>query len=159
MFFSDPTAAFANLWSGLRPGGSLHFACWQKREKNPWMFVPTLAIAEHIEINRDSDPEAPGPFAFADRDRVHGILAAAGFRDIRIEALDRTMDVAGGKSLAETVDFIVQMGPAGAPYREASPELQHIAAQAVRDAIVPYQTDSGLVMGTGAWAVSAVRTD
>ena len=34
---------------------------------------------------------APGPFAFADRERTRGILAEAGFRDIAIETFDGQM--------------------------------------------------------------------
>lgn len=155
MFFADPIAAFANLRRALAPDGTLHFACWQGIDKNPWMQVPVAAIARHIEIPLPVDPNAPGPFSFADADRLRGILEDAGFEDIRIDALDRDADLGGGKSLDDTVDFIVQMGPAGAAYREASPEVQRAAARAVRDAVAPYQSDSGIVMSAGIWAVSA----
>jgi ubiquinone/menaquinone biosynthesis C-methylase UbiE len=37
MFFSDPTAAFANIARGLRPGGRIAFVCWQPVANNEWI--------------------------------------------------------------------------------------------------------------------------
>ena len=36
MFFEDPTAAFTNIRSALKPGGRLSFVCWRKGDdRNP----------------------------------------------------------------------------------------------------------------------------
>src|SRR6185369_461120 len=40
MFFSDPSAAFANIRSSLRTDGTLAFTCWADIFANEWMFVP-----------------------------------------------------------------------------------------------------------------------
>jgi len=85
MFFADPPAAFANLRRALRPGGRLAFVCWQAVQKNPWMFVPMAAAMQHIALPLPAGADAPGPFAFADRDRVARILAQTGFVDVEIE--------------------------------------------------------------------------
>src|SRR5215217_2919338 len=45
MFFSDPTAAFANIARGLRPGGRIAFVCWQPVANNEWITVLSAAAA------------------------------------------------------------------------------------------------------------------
>ena len=37
MFFADPAKSFANLRTGLKPGGRLVFACWREPKQNPWL--------------------------------------------------------------------------------------------------------------------------
>jgi SAM-dependent methyltransferase len=159
MFFSDPPAAFHNLLGALRPGGSLDFACWQEIGKNPWMMVPTAAVAQHVEMPPPPKQGGPGPFSMADPDLLREILEGAGFKEVRIEAHERKANISGGKSLDETVDFIVQMGPAGAAFRDSSPEIQRRATAAVRDAIEPFETESGIWLDSGIWIVSARRSD
>jgi hypothetical protein len=50
MFFSDPTAAFANIARGLRPGGRLVFVCWQSLVDNEWVTVPAGPAAQHWAV-------------------------------------------------------------------------------------------------------------
>ena len=73
MFFTDPTAAFINIRRGLRPNGRLAFVCWRALEENPLDILPLRAASVHLPPQPAHDPDAPGPFAFADPDRVHGI--------------------------------------------------------------------------------------
>jgi len=79
MFFADPPAAFAHMRRAIRPGGRLCVVCWRAAEHNPWITVPLRAIAPHV-ARAPSDPEAPGPLAFADEARVRRILESAGDR-------------------------------------------------------------------------------
>jgi len=58
MFFTDPTAAFANLRRALRPGGRVTFVCWQKIADNPWLLVPLGAVAQELPLSR-IEPEWP----------------------------------------------------------------------------------------------------
>src|SRR5881628_2723223 len=74
MFFSDPAAAFGNLRTALRPGGRLGFVCWQAVPENPWIAVPLEAAAQHMALPPPPAPGAPGPFSFADPERVRRIL-------------------------------------------------------------------------------------
>jgi SAM-dependent methyltransferase len=156
MFFADPTAAFANLRSALRPGGRLAFACWQALPKNEWIAMPLMAAAQHITLPAPPAPGAPGPFAFADADRVRGILEGAGFSEIACEPEERTLTVGGGGSLDDAVDFLLDgIGPASAALREAGPEARPKVVAAVRDAIAPYATGEGVRMAAAAWIVTA----
>jgi SAM-dependent methyltransferase len=156
MFFADPTAAFANLRTALRPGGRLAFACWQSLPQNEWIAVPLMAAAQHITLPAPPAPGAPGPFAFADASRVRSILEGAGFSEVACEADARTLVVGGGGSLDDAVDFLLDgIGPASAALREAGPEARPKVAAAVRDALAPHLTGEGVRMAAAAWIVTA----
>ena len=80
MFFNDPAAAFANIRRALKPGGRLAFVCWRPMAENPWMRVPMEAALPLLPPQPPADPTAPGPFAFADSERVRGILDRSWFQ-------------------------------------------------------------------------------
>ncbi len=158
MFFQDPPAAFSNLRSALRPGGRLTFVCWQALERNPWMAVPLRAIAAHVELPPRPGPEAPGPFALADPERIRAILERAGFRAIECEPLEQPLLLGGpGVSLDEVVAFALQLGPAAAAIRAAGEEVASRVGPAVRAALEPHATAGGVRMDAAAWIVSARR--
>jgi SAM-dependent methyltransferase len=96
MFFSDALAAFTNLRSALRPGGRLAFVCWQALSENPWLFVPLQAAAQHLQLPPPPAPEAPGPFSFADPERLRSILLRAGFDGIVLTELRETLTLGAG---------------------------------------------------------------
>ena len=156
MFFADPGAAFANLRTALRPGGRLAFVCWQALPDNTWMAVPLGAALQHIPPPPLPAPGAPGPFSFADPDRVRGILAQGGFANVRLEDVRQTVTVGAGAGLDGTVEFMLQMGPAAAALRESpDPGLRPRVAAAVREAIAPYLTPQGVRMDSASWVVTA----
>jgi SAM-dependent methyltransferase len=156
MFFNDPTSAFANLRRALRDGGRAAFVCWQGLDKNPWMGVATAAAAAVIPFPPRL-PDAPGPFFFADPDRIRNVLGGAGFADIVIAPLETVLDV-GESDLDRSVDFLVQMGPTGSALREAGPAAHPRVVAAVREAVAPYHTERGLRMGGAVWVVTAERS-
>jgi SAM-dependent methyltransferase len=156
MFFTDPTAAFANLHGALTRGGRLAFVCWQTLPENPWMFVPLGAALQYLPPPALPAPNAPGPFSFADPARVRTILAGAGFRDVAFEDVRQTLTIGAGAGLDETVDFLLQMGPTAAALREtADLSLQPRVVAAVRDALAPYVTEQGVRMASASWIVTA----
>jgi len=52
-------------------------------------------------------PGAPGPFAFADGDRLTQLLAGGGFRDVRLETLTQPFRI--GRTVGEAVNFILSL--------------------------------------------------
>jgi SAM-dependent methyltransferase len=151
MFFADPAAAFANLHGALRPGGRLAFVCWRPLALNEWMLLPMRAALAHIPPPPPPDPLAPGPFAFADPDRVRGILAAGGFRDIDIAAHDTKI---GGNDLDGSVAMALRLGPLGAILRE-NPALRDRVVGAIREALEPHAGPSGVFLSGAVWIVTA----
>lgn len=156
MFFSDPVAAFANLHRLAAPGGRLVFACWQGPQDNLWATLPMQALKDVLPPQPPADPHAPGPFAFADPERVHGILDAAGWQDIAFHAFDFAMMVGEGDDpLAEAVKFNLRIGPAARLVRDAGPEAEAAAPALLAKALAPYLKDGQLGLPGSVWLVSA----
>lgn len=115
MFFADPVAAFANVASVVVRDGHLAFCCWQELFQNEWMFVPgAAAIGVTGEFPPMPGPGEPGPFSLADPDIVTAMLTAAGYEDIVVEPVSRTVVLP-----ADRVDSITQMSRHVGPVREA----------------------------------------
>jgi len=88
------------------------------------------AALRHLRLRRFSAPDAPGPFALRDAERVRGILSRAGFGEVRCEALDEMLAVAGGADLDRTVEVLLQIGPTAAAMREVDAEVARLVASA-----------------------------
>jgi SAM-dependent methyltransferase len=153
MFFADPKVAFRNLLGALRPGGRLSFACWRGLAENRWMTVPMAAAAGCLPSAPPADPHAPGPFAFADAERVRDILRSAGFAEIAVTPFDTQV---GGNSLEDSVKLALKVGPLGACLRQ-NPELAPGVVDAIRKALAAAERDGAVWMDGAAWIVTAQR--
>jgi len=151
MFFSDPVAAFANIRSALKPSGRIAFVCWRPFQENLWMRIPMEAAQPFLDPTPAMDPLAPGPFAFADPDRVRSILSSAGFDKATVDAFDAEI---GGSSIEQTVALTFRVGPLGAALRE-NPERIPAVADAVRQAVAQYDSPAGVRMPAAVWIVHA----
>lgn len=154
MFFEDPPAAFRNLRTALRADGRLCFLCWQALEKNDWARIPLLAATRYVQPP-PSAPDAPGPFAFADPERVRRILTAGGFQDIRCESYDTSVSLGGATNVDEAVAFALEIGPVAMLLREASAQTRVQVAEAIRAALIPYASDGQVSLGGATWIVQA----
>jgi SAM-dependent methyltransferase len=109
MFFDDPVAAFTHLRGLMAPGAPLAFTCFAACAANLW----ASEVAELIGAPPPADLHAPGPFAFADADRVHGVLDASGWHDATPERVDyRYVAGSGDDPVADALDFFMRIGPA-----------------------------------------------
>lgn len=151
MFFSDPIAAFSNLRKALKPEGRLTFVCWRLFQENLWMRAPMEAAQPFLPPTQPIDPMSPGPFAFADADRVRSVLADAGFSEVTLHAFNTSI---GGSNLEQTVDLAFRVGPLGSALRE-QPNLAPTVTGAVRSALAAYETPSGVLMPAAVWIVQA----
>lgn len=155
MFFGDPEAAFANLRGALKPGARMTFACWRPINENPWMKLPLDAVAAHVAPGPRPDPDAPGPFAFSNRERVQQILTSAGFINVRITPRDLVLDLAAGLDLSEAVHQSIEMGPIRRALEGQPETTQRVAREAVARALQPYVTPTGVLLTAGIWVVEA----
>ncbi len=151
MFFSDPIAAFINIGRSLRPNGRLAFVCWRALEENTLDILPLRAASAHLPPQTVHDPDAPGPFAFADPDRVRSILERAGFRQIEITAHDEQV---GSGDLDSMVAVCSRVGALGKILRE-NPELRAAALPAVRTALAAHDGPDGVRLNAATWVVTA----
>jgi ubiquinone/menaquinone biosynthesis C-methylase UbiE len=155
MFFADPTAAFANILKALRPGGRIAFVCWRSPQENPLMTAP-LKAAEHLMPPMSpSDPLAPGPFAFADPERLRRILGEAGFGQIAIRPFDARV---GGWTPDEAMIVAQRVGPLGTVLRE-NPHLRPKVLDAVVQELQRHTRADGKVrMDAAVWIVTATAS-
>jgi len=151
MFFNDSASAFANIRESLKPSGRLAFVCWRALAENPWMQAPLEAALPLLPPVAPPDPTAPGPFAFADANRVRSILSQAGFASVTISPFDALI---GTEDIEQALTLALRLGPLGRVLRE-HPALEDDVAIAVRDNLLKYVTPSGVLMPAAVWIVSA----
>jgi SAM-dependent methyltransferase len=151
MFFADPAAAFINIRRCLRPNGRLAFVCWRALEENLLDILPLTAASAHLPPQPAHDPDAPGPFAFANPDRVRRILKGAGFEEIEITAHD---ELGGSGDLETMLAICSRVGTLGKILRE-NPELRAAALPAVRSALAAYDGPDGVRLNAATWVVTA----
>lgn len=153
MFFADPPGAFANIRKALKPSGRLRFVCWRTAGENLWATAPFQAARDLLPPQEAPDPNAPGPFAFGDGDRLAGILQEAGYRDIAIDRLDSVMVM--GADAEEAAREALVIGPLA----RAAADLDEAAVERVRETVAKamqaYKTDLGITPPAACWLVGA----
>jgi SAM-dependent methyltransferase len=153
MFFDDPVAAFANMRSHMTPGGQLVFVCWQDLFVNDWMIIPGAAVAEVLPLPVGDDPDAPGPFTFADPARVTAILTSAGFTNPAAAAVTTSLWM--GETAADAAGFLRTTGLGRAVFDGADLGLVDEAMTRATAALVPHETSGGVMLDGAAWLVTA----
>ena len=153
MFFLDPISAFSNIRGGMKSGGRLAFVCWQALNSNPWLEIPFEIALKYLPAPPRNGPEEPGPMAFADPDRVQRILSGAGFSDIELDSLEAAVPLqdepaASSKQLA-------QLGPTARLLVDAPEDIKTRVEDELCQALADFQTDSGVMMDSATWIVSA----
>jgi SAM-dependent methyltransferase len=155
MFFADPARTFSNLRRGLKPDGRVAFVCWREPKKNPWMLLPFNAMRGRVPPPPERGPEDPGPFSFADPQRIRRILEAAGFVDVGIEARSLDLDTAVGQGIEMALRTALEIGPV-ARALDGQPEDIYSAAEGdIRRALQPYIRGESVELGASVWIVTA----
>lgn len=158
MFFETPETALTNVGKMLHDKGRIGFACWQPLEKNPWIAMQIEVVMPLIdEPPAPLGPEDPGPFSFADPDRVRRILTTAGFGDIQIESYAPEIVIGATHDLDDAAEFALDMGPASRLLADASAEVKAKSLEGVKEAFGRFHTDKGVVLESAAWIVTASK--
>ena len=156
MFFADPVLSFANMRKALKPAGRLTFACWREPRENPFFMAPLAAAYKHVPKLPQQGPEDPGPFAFASEVRVRGILDAAGFTGIEIEACPLLLDAAIGRGLDGAVQGALEIGPVSRALDGQPEERRRAAAASIREALTPFAKGDAVLLPASVWIVTAL---
>ncbi|MGK3971142.1 class I SAM-dependent methyltransferase [Sorangium sp. So ce118] len=151
MFFDDPAAAFANIRRAARRSAKLTFVAWRSPAENPFMTTAARAAAPFLPHLPVPAPDAPGQFAFADRDRVQRILDASGWTDVDI----RPIDVPSGVAEKDLFAYVTRLGPVGLALRDVDEPTRARTAEAVRAAFDPYVRDRAARFTAACWLVTA----
>lgn len=155
MFFADPVAAFTNVAGTLRPGSRVAFTCWRDVTENEYLMVPAAAALEFVELPDWGDDSQPGPYSLANPDRIRSVLGDAGLTDVAIDPLDLPIHL--GADVADTVSLILDTGMAKELLATADDDTIAKATQAISNALTPFETSDGVVLGSAAWLVTAKR--
>ncbi len=157
MFFENPVFALRNVRKALKPGGQLVFITWRTIEDNPWFGLPKKIVLNHLPPPAEGGQTCgPGPFSMSNQEVVTAQLAAAGFEDISIERTDGTVMV--GRDVEQAIAFQLALGPAGEIFRESGElgiERETEIKQEMSLELTPYLTNSGVIMDSSSWTISA----
>lgn len=151
MFFEDPMAAFANLRSAMHPGGKLRAIAFRAPGENPFMTTAERAAAPLLPDVPPRRPDAPGQFAFADRARVAGILAAAGWSAIDLAPID----VPCAFPVSELVGYFTRLGPVAPVLRSADETTRARVTEQLRAAFAPFVHGTEVRFIGACWMIGA----
>jgi len=147
MLLEDPVPALANIRAALRPGGRLVATAFRDMADTPWLPAVMMGAAPHLGPMPPLPlPGEPGPFAWADPGLIRKLLDAAGFSRVLVEASDLSIPLG-----STSVEALIELGPAGGAYREASPAAQEAARSGVSSLLARFNG----VLPTGIWTVTA----
>jgi len=155
MFFDDPVAAFGNLHGAMAPAGRLAFCCWQPLRDNPWTWLPLQVALRFLPPPAPQDPHAPGPFAFADPQRVESILGAAGFSDIAVTHHEFSMRWAQAPTLQDNVSGLLQIGPVARLLADQDAATRERIRDAVVEELHAFYDGEALCLPGAVWFVTA----
>ncbi len=153
MFFADPVTSFHNIRTALRPDGRVAFASWRGVDDNPWVTVALGVAARYVELPFGTDPTAPGPFSFADAQRVETILTGAGFSGVDIEPFDAPAVL--GTSVDEAADFMTRLQPAAVALADSDPEAAKAMHADFVAELAAWTTPDGISAPSASWIVTA----
>jgi SAM-dependent methyltransferase len=154
-FFADPVVAFANIASALRPGGTLTFVCLQEMARQEWFTVLTSALLGRTPRPNSADPHASGMFSLTDPDRIHAVLARAGFAHITVAPL--VVPMRYGSDAANAAEMYLGTGPVRFHLKDADWATEMQALRAVTAALRPFEHSDGIRLRGAYWLVNAAR--
>jgi hypothetical protein len=154
MFFEDPVAAFANLLQATRAGGEMRCIAFRPVAENSFMTTAERAAAPLLPNLPPRRPDAPGQFAFADRQRVERILGASGWNNAQLAPLD----VPCAFPEADLVRFFTRFGPVGQVLREADEATRARIIGTIRAGFAPFIQGGEVRFVAGCWMISATAS-
>lgn len=152
MFFADPPKAFANLRAGMKDDGRMLAVVWQSPKLNPWATFLLRAFPEvQPSSSMQGDEDAPGPFRMADPDKVHRLLAGAGFGALELE--DVRAQIIPGSTVDDAMFAGEQVGPFARLLAEAPPERHEALRAQAREFLEEQYRDGAPALDAAMWFI------
>jgi SAM-dependent methyltransferase len=151
MFFDDSVRAFANLRRAATDEARLRFITWRAPAENPFMTTAERAAAPLLPDLPTRRPDGPGQFAFADPDRIRGILADSGWTGVDI----RPVDVACALPEGELVRYLTRLGPVGLALGKLDEQTRAQVVETVRAAFDIFVQGTEVRFTAACWLVDA----
>jgi hypothetical protein len=155
MLLADPVAGLRTIRRSMRPGGRLAATVFRDGGVNPWLPLALLGAAPHLgPMPPLPIGDEPGPFAFADPARVTRMLTTAGFTDIAVSPCDVTLEAPDDPGTIAA--YLIEIGPAGAAYRDASPVAREPARAGAARLLERFRrAGTGYRLPAGLWLITA----
>ena len=151
MFFERPVDAFANIRHAAQPDATLCLIAWRSAADNPFMTTAERAAAPLLPNLPPRKPDAPGQFAFADRDRVRTILQNSGWREIDL----RPIDVDCTMPRTDLEQYVTRLGPLGLVLQDADETTRARIVETVLSAFDPYVHGHDVRFTAACWMIGA----
>lgn len=143
MYLDSPVAALSAARRAMVPRGRLVAAVWAEPERVPYFTLPRRVLGKYVSVP-SIDPEAPGPFRYADGPRLHRDFNAAGFTIEHVE--EQEVDVMEAETGAELVAWTRAFGLARL-VNDLPEETQRAWEAALVDETEPLRTDGFVRLG------------
>jgi SAM-dependent methyltransferase len=130
-FFPDRPAALREMRRVLSPTGRLALSTWQEIGRSPGFAALAEALARHVPA---AVATIRGPFALSKADELRALVAGAGFRDVAIRPLARTLRF---PSAEEFVRRYVAGSPLAGPVGQADDAARAALLRDVAAALAP----------------------
>lgn len=150
MFFDDPVRAFSNLRHAAADRAAMKFIAWRSAAENPFMTTAERAAAPLLDLPA-RQPGAPGQFAFADSERVRGILRDSGWEDIDIAPIDVPCTLPE----KDLLGYLSRLGPVGLKLRDADERTRAKVIDVVRAAFEPFVFGDEVRLVASCWSIGA----
>ncbi len=157
MFFADPTAAFQNLRTLTNDHGRLAFVCWQSPTQNRAFSDLGRELLTIFPDQQRADPNDPGPFSFADPDRIRAVLHDSGWANIVVDECVRPMQMFGSTDKEEVIMGSLRIGSAGRLMPTATEDQRQQTEVAARRVIDEQWTEGGAIVDAVCWLVTATK--
>ena len=151
MFFDAPVQAFANLRRAAKPDATMRFIAWRSPQDNPFMTTAERAVGPLLPAMPTRQPDGPGQFAFADRERVRAILQDSGWSAIDIRPIDATCTM----TESDLARYTARLGPVGRALREADAATHARVLAVLHDAFAPFVHDGTARFSAACWMIGA----
>jgi ubiquinone/menaquinone biosynthesis C-methylase UbiE len=151
IYFPDRPRAVAEMHRVLRRGGRIAIAGITNPAANPFSAATFAVIAARAGLPRPA-PNAPGPYSMGSPDVMTGVLAGAGFVDVRADIVDAPLRLRSAEDAAqlqrEAFGFDGMLGGLPPAEREAT-WAEVVAALRAFETTDGFESPAQFIVGSG----------
>ena len=151
-FFPDQPAALREMYRVLVPNGRLALSVLRSIEHNPGYVALAEALKRHV--GPDAGAMISSPFSSLSTDELRGLVAGAGFRDMRI------LIGVGPVRYPSAEEFLRQEGassPLAGPIGALRDDVREALIRDLEEALRAYADDAGIVFPAETYLAVAHR--